>query len=60
MVKAQTPEFDYPSGNDNVTDFYKGSGGVPISGSGGGLLFSFYYRDINLLVTTISSPAAAS
>ncbi|HEX3408858.1 MAG TPA: UPF0182 family protein, partial [Candidatus Binataceae bacterium] len=51
VVKAQTPEFDYPSGNDNVTDFYKGDGGVQVSGFWRRLLFSFYYRDVNLLVT---------
>jgi uncharacterized protein len=51
IVKALTPEFDYARGNDNVFDFYKGSDGVPISGFWRRLLFSFYYRDINLLVT---------
>ncbi|HKV53465.1 MAG TPA: UPF0182 family protein [Candidatus Binataceae bacterium] len=51
VVKAQTPEFDYPRGNDNVFDFYKANGGVAISGLLRRLLFSYYYRDINLLVT---------
>ncbi|MGA2410838.1 MAG: UPF0182 family protein, partial [Candidatus Binataceae bacterium] len=51
IVKGQTPEFDYPRGNDNVYDYYKGTGGVPISGLIRRLLFSFYFRDINLLVT---------
>ncbi|MBV8771439.1 MAG: UPF0182 family protein, partial [Deltaproteobacteria bacterium] len=51
IIKAQTPEFDYPFGNNNVFNYYKGSGGVPISGFWRRLLFSFYYRDINLLVT---------
>jgi uncharacterized protein len=51
IVKALTPEFDYPRGNDNVFAFYKGGGGVPVSGFLRRLLFSFYYRDINLLVT---------
>jgi uncharacterized membrane protein (UPF0182 family) len=51
IVKALTPEFDYARGNDNAFDFYKGSGGVPISGFWRRLLFSFYFRDINLLVT---------
>ena len=51
IVKALTPEFDYPRGNDNVFDFYKGNGGVPVSGFWRRLLFSFYYHDINLLVT---------
>ena len=51
IVKAQTPEFDYPQGNNNVFDFYKSDGGVPVSGLWRRLLFSYYYRDVNLLVT---------
>jgi uncharacterized membrane protein (UPF0182 family) len=51
IVKARTPEFDYPRGNDNVFDYYKGTGGVPISGLWRRLLFAYYYRDVNLLVT---------
>jgi uncharacterized protein len=51
IVKAQTPEFDYPRGNDNVFDFYKGEAGVPVSGLWRRLLFAYFYRDINLLVT---------
>ncbi len=51
IVKARTPEFDYPRGNDNVFDYYKGSGGVPLSGIWRRLLFAYYYRDVNLLVT---------
>ncbi len=51
VVNALTPEFDYPRGNDNVSDFYKGDQGVYISGFWRRLLFSIYYRDVNLLVT---------
>jgi uncharacterized protein len=51
IVKAATPEFDYPKGNDNVFDYYRADSGVPISGLWRRLLFSYYYRDINLLVT---------
>ena len=32
IVKAATPEFDYPKGADNVYSYYKGIGGVPVSG----------------------------
>ena len=52
IVKAATPEFDYPLGADNVYSFYKGSGGVPVSGILRRLLFSYFYRDLNLLVTS--------
>jgi uncharacterized protein len=51
IVKAATPEFDYPLGADNVYSYYKGTGGVPVSGLIRRLLFSYFFRDINLLVT---------
>jgi len=51
VVNALTPEFDYPSGNDNVSSFYQGDEGIQVSGFWRRLLFSFYYRDVNLLVT---------
>ena len=51
IVKAATPEFDYPLGADNVYSYDKGMGGVPVSGLLRRLLFSYFYRDINLLVT---------
>ena len=51
VVKALTPEFDYPLGNDNVFGFYQAEAGVPIAGFWRRLLFSLYYRDVNLLVT---------
>jgi uncharacterized membrane protein (UPF0182 family) len=52
IVKAATPEFDYPLGADNVYSYYKGTGGVPVSGLLHRLLFSYFYRDISLLVTS--------
>ena len=58
VVKAQTPEFDYPRGNDNVFDYYKGEGGVPVSGVWRRLLFAYYYRDVNLLVTQTIVPGS--
>ncbi len=51
VVDSATPEFDYPKGADNVFSFYKGSGGVPVSGFWRRLLFSIYFGDINLFVT---------
>jgi uncharacterized membrane protein (UPF0182 family) len=51
VVKAATPEFDYPKGADNVYSYYKGTGGVSVSGLLRRLLFSYFYRDLNLLVT---------
>ena len=51
VVDSATPEFDYPKGSDNVFSFYKGDGGVGVSGFFRRLLFSIFYKDINLLVT---------
>ncbi|HYL58345.1 MAG TPA: UPF0182 family protein [Candidatus Acidoferrales bacterium] len=51
VVDSATPEFDYPKGADNVFSFYSGSGGVPVSGLFRRLLFSIFFRDVNLLVT---------
>ncbi len=51
IVKGLGPEFDYAKGNDNVYSFYQGNAGVGISGLWRRLVFSLYYRDINLLVT---------
>jgi uncharacterized protein len=58
VAKAQTPEFDYPQGNNNVFDYYKGQGGVPTSGLWRRLLFSYFFRDINLLVTQTIMPGS--
>jgi uncharacterized membrane protein (UPF0182 family) len=51
VVDSATPEFDYPKGADNVFSFYKGEGGIPISGLWRRMLFSYFFKDINLLVT---------
>ncbi|HLI79692.1 MAG TPA: UPF0182 family protein [Candidatus Binataceae bacterium] len=51
VVDSATPEFDYPKGADNVFSFYKGAGGIPVSGLWHRMLFSFFFHDINLLVT---------
>ena len=47
-----TPEFDYPARHrQRVSAFTRARGGVPVSGFWRRLLFSIFYRDINLLVT---------
>jgi uncharacterized membrane protein (UPF0182 family) len=51
VVNSATPEFDYPSGTENVFAFYKGTGGIRVSGLARRLVFSFFFKDINLLVT---------
>jgi uncharacterized protein len=51
VVDSATPEFDYPKGADNVFSYYAGAGGVPVAGLFRRLLFSIFFRDVNLLVT---------
>jgi uncharacterized membrane protein (UPF0182 family) len=51
IVKATTPEFDYPQGKDNVYGMYTGKGGVPIGGITRRLLFAWYFKDLNLLLS---------
>jgi uncharacterized membrane protein (UPF0182 family) len=53
LVNTQEPEFDYPraTGDDSVTTFYKGSGGVPVGGFWRRLLFSLRFSTTNILVT---------
>jgi uncharacterized membrane protein (UPF0182 family) len=51
IVNAATPEFDYPRGAGNVFGYYHGSGGIQVAGFWRRLIFSYFFRDINLLVT---------
>jgi uncharacterized protein len=52
IVKGTTPEFDYPKGKDNVYAMYDGTGGVPIGGIARRLLFAYYFKDVNLLLSS--------
>ncbi len=52
VVKASTPEFDYPKGKDNAYAAYDGSGGIPIGGTLSQALFAYYFNDANLLLSS--------
>ena len=56
IVKASTPEFDYPHGKDNVYTTYDGADGVPIGDGLRRTLFSWYYGDPNILLTDYITP----
>ncbi len=45
IVKASTPEFDYPRGNNNVYRAYDGADGVPIGGLARRALYSWHFWD---------------
>ena len=51
IVKATTPDFDYPKGKDNVYAFYDGAGGIPLSNWARRLLFAYHFDDVNLLLS---------
>ena len=52
IVKASTPEFDYPKGKDNVYAAYDGSGGVPIGTFWSRMLFAYHFNDANLILSS--------
>lgn len=52
IVKGSTPEFDYPKGKDNIYAAYDGTGGVPVGGFARKTLFSWYFNDVNLLLSS--------
>lgn len=52
IVNTDEPEFDYPSGSDNVTTSYKGRAGIKLGGINK-LLFAYRERSMKLLVSTV-------
>jgi uncharacterized membrane protein (UPF0182 family) len=53
IVKSSEKEFDYPKGDNNVYAAYQGKDGVAIGGFGPRLLFSYYFGDINILLSNM-------
>lgn len=51
IVKSTTLEFDYPKGKDNVYAKYDGDGGIALGGIWRKALFSYYFGDVNLLLS---------
>jgi uncharacterized protein len=56
VVKTTTPEFDYPNGKDNVYGTYRGTGGVAIGGFARRALFTWYFADVNLMLSRYIGP----
>lgn len=57
MTKTKVPEFDFPSGEDNVYTSYQGTGGIKIGNNyGWRLLFAQYLRDWQMLFTRNFTP----
>ena len=53
VVNTGQKEFDYPSGEANVYSTYKGTGGVPVRSLLRKLLFAFYFRDVNIVLSPL-------
>lgn len=51
FVDTAQPEFDYPSGNQNVHTHYKGAGGFPMSSLFMRLMASITYGEWNIMLT---------
>ncbi len=50
FVDTNTPEFDYPKGEDNAYVTYKGDGGIVLSGINR-LLFAINYNDASIILS---------
>jgi hypothetical protein len=53
VVKSGQKEFDYPSGEANVYATYQGTGGVPVHSFLRKLLFAFYFKDVNIVLSPL-------
>ncbi|MBN1176472.1 MAG: UPF0182 family protein [Dehalococcoidales bacterium] len=56
IVKTNTQEFDYPSGDENVYGRYEGDGGVSLNGFFRRLVYSWQFGDLNLLISGELNP----
>ena len=56
IVKTDTQEFDYPSGDDNVYGRYEGEGGVSLDGFFRRLFYAWEFGDLNILISGELSP----
>ena len=52
FVSTDQPEFDYPSGDQNISSIYGGQGGFPINSLWVRLMASIVRADYNILFTT--------
>jgi len=53
LVNTGQKEFDYPSGEENVYARYQGEGGVRVHSLMRKLLFAFYFRDANIVLSPL-------
>ena len=53
IVNSGQEEFDYPSGEENVYARYQGTGGVAVKSFFRKLLYAFYFRDANIVLSPL-------
>ncbi|MGH2457923.1 MAG: UPF0182 family protein, partial [Chloroflexota bacterium] len=58
ILDTSAQEFDYPQGNQNVYDSYKGNGGVMLSSALRKVAFAILYQDPNILLTGYLTPTS--
>ncbi len=56
IVKTDTQEFDYPSGDANVYGRYEGEGGVSLDGFFRRLFYAWEFGDLNILISGELNP----
>lgn len=56
LTKTKVPEFDFPSGDENVYNTYDGNGGIEINSPLKKLIFAVYLRDWRILFTRNLTP----
>ncbi|MGE5803544.1 MAG: UPF0182 family protein [Gemmatimonadota bacterium] len=52
FANTQQPEFDYPSGDENIFSNYKGSGGVRVGGLLRRLVLAAHFRSLKVLLSS--------
>ncbi|MEL7143342.1 MAG: UPF0182 family protein [Cyanobacteria bacterium J06573_11] len=53
---TSTPEFDYPLGNDNATNFYDGAGGVPMGAALRRWAYAFEFGTLKPVISGYFTP----
>jgi hypothetical protein len=56
LVKTNTNEFDYPSGDKNKYTKYKGTGGVPVGSFLNKLMYAWRFGSLKLLLSSTLTP----
>lgn len=56
FVRTSSQEFDYPSGDENVSAEYEGTGGVPIRNIGRKALFALRFGSLKMLLSSDIKP----